>query len=324
MDYETLSVFSWRYPERAELSDDEQSELDALAAEYDSLVDDDEADAERLAQIDARIEALTSAVEQWPQETLAQAGAVIGLDHDGGVRIERGLVRAEDEAEPTGDVPASTVPALPARLTEDLTAQKTAAMAVELANRPDIALVAVVYAMTISQFYAGTGADCCLHVTAHERSLQQAMQQPDACAALDALAQRRERFRAELPAAEQLWAWCLQRSQDQLLDMLAVLAAATVDAVQRKSGERRSGLAHAAELADALSLDMRTWFVPGAENYFSRVNRAAILTAIDEANGTHAPALEKLKKAELAVRAQDLVANTNWLPEPMRAGIKAA
>jgi hypothetical protein len=34
--------------------------------------------------------------------------------------------------------------------------------------------------------------------------------------------------------------------------------------------------------------------------------------------------LEKLKKAELAVRAQDLVANTDWLPAPMRAGIEAA
>jgi ParB family transcriptional regulator, chromosome partitioning protein len=123
---------------------------------------------------------------------------------------------------------------------------------------------------------------------------------------------------AQLPAAEQLWAWCLQRSQDQLLDMLAVLAAATVDAVQRKAGGLRSELTHASDLADALSLDMRHWFVPGAENYFGQVNRAAILTAIDEAKGSHAPALEKLKKAELAVRAQDLVANTNWLPEPMR------
>jgi ParB family transcriptional regulator, chromosome partitioning protein len=69
-----------------------------------------------------------------------------------------------------------------------------------------------------------------------------------------------------LPAAEQLWTWCLQRSQDHLLDILALLAAATVDAMQRKTGERRPGLAHAAELANALSLGMRTWFVPGAEN----------------------------------------------------------
>jgi len=30
------------------------------------------------------------------------------------------------------------------------------------------------------------------------------------------------------------------------------------------------------------------------------------------------PALEKLRKAELAARAQDIVAGTGWLPEPLR------
>jgi ParB family transcriptional regulator, chromosome partitioning protein len=69
---------------------------------------------------------------------------------------------------------------------------------------------------------------------------------------------------------------------------------------------------------------MRTWFAPGAENYFGRINRTGILAAIDEAKGSHAPALEKLKKAELAARAQDLVASTDWLPKPLRTESKAA
>jgi ParB family chromosome partitioning protein len=66
---------------------------------------------------------------------------------------------------------------------------------------------------------------------------------------------------------------------------------------------------------------MGNWFVPTAENYFSRVNRAQILAAIDEANGSHAPALEKLKKSELAVRAEQLLAGTSWLPEPLRVAV---
>lgn len=57
---------------------------------------------------------------------------------------------------------------------------------------------------------------------------------------------------------------------------------------------------------------------PTAENYFNRVSRAHILGAIDEAKGEHAPALDKLKKSELTVRAESLVAGTGWLPEPMR------
>jgi ParB family transcriptional regulator, chromosome partitioning protein len=66
------------------------------------------------------------------------------------------------------------------------------------------------------------------------------------------------------------------------------------------------------------------WFVPGAENYFGRINRTGILTAIHEAKGAQVPALERLNKLELAARAQDLVANTGWLPEPLRPVLKAA
>jgi hypothetical protein len=45
--------------------------------------------------------------------------------------------------------------------------------------------------------------------------------------------------------------------------------------------------------------------------------------AIDEAKGSYAPALEKLKKAELA-RAWDLVASTRSLPKLLRTESKAA
>jgi ParB family chromosome partitioning protein len=64
----------------------------------------------------------------------------------------------------------------------------------------------------------------------------------------------------------------------------------------------------------SLALDMGAWFTPTAENYFGCISRSQILVAIDEAKGAHAPALDKLKKGELAARAQDLVAGSGWLP----------
>jgi ParB family chromosome partitioning protein len=111
----------------------------------------------------------------------------------------------------------------------------------------------------------------------------------------------------------------LERSQAELLGVLAFIVAASVDAVQRK-GDRPDAvrLTHVSQIAGAIGLDMRTWFVPGAENCFGRINRAGILAAIDEAKGTHAPALGKLKKNELAQRAETLVADSGWLPEPLR------
>jgi hypothetical protein len=76
-------------------------------------------------------------------------------------------------------------------------------------------------------------------------------------------------------------------------------------------------------LMHALGLDMAAWFKPTAENYFGRVSRAQMLAAIDEARGCHAPVLAKLKKTELAARAESLVAETDWLPEPLRYAPKA-
>lgn len=49
-----------------------------------------------------------------------------------------------------------------------------------------------------------------------------------------------------------------------------------------------------------------------------------ILAAIDEAKGGHGPALDKLKKSELAVRAAQIVAGTGWLPAPLRGAAPEA
>ena len=122
-----------------------------------------------------------------------------------------------------------------------------------------------------------------------------------------------------------LWDWCLDRSRDELLDLLAFTAANAVNAVQRKADSAEAcHLTHGDALARALRLDMSAWFTPTAESYFTRVSKGHILAAIDEAKGSHAPALEKLKKPELAARAEALVAGTSWLPAPLRIAVESA
>lgn len=137
--------------------------------------------------------------------------------------------------------------------------------------------------------------------------------------------QARSRIQAILPPPEALWSWCLERSQVALLGVLAFIVAASVDAVRRK-GDRPDAvrLTHTGQIVGAIGLDMRTWFVPDAENCFDRINRAGILAAIDGAKGTHAPALGKLKKNALAQRAAALVADSGWVPEPLRPVPKIA
>jgi ParB family chromosome partitioning protein len=329
-DYRACARLERRLPERIPLCDADQAEYDRLSEEYDALVDSDEPDDARLDEIESRMDALTLKTETWSADTLALAGAMVTLEYDGDVRIERGLVRKEDarkaeiasvDATDSGDGTETPAPSGHSpRLTEDLTAQKSAAIGAALMHQPDIALVAVVHCLALDMFYPGCGTESCLKLSSRSPSLSSAMAKPEACKGLEAIEQERACIGDRHPGnADDLWAWCLERPRDELLGILAFIAAKSVDGVQRKSDRpHASRLTNATQLAEALRVDMTEWFTPTAESYFARINRTQILAAIDEANGTHAPALEKLKKSELAIRAEQLLAGTSWLPEPLR------
>ena len=106
-----------------------------------------------------------------------------------------------------------------------------------------------------------------------------------------------------------------------MLKLLAYCASRTVNAVQAKQDRPDCGrILHANALAAALGLDMTDWFTPTAENFFSRVSRTEILSALSEAKGTPAKrSWDKLKKSELATIAEREIAGTGWLPQTLKA-----
>jgi ParB family chromosome partitioning protein len=320
-DYSVFAQYFRLYPESVFASEAEQAEHETLSAEYDLLIDDDEAHTERLDEIDRRLQEIET-IERWPAETLATAGAILRLDHDGDLRIERGLVRKGSEKGSKSPLTPSRDPAaLPAALLADLAAQKSAALGAELMRRPDVALAAVVHTLTLQAIYPRGSESSVLHVSVHVPTLDRAMATPDRSTGLTSIEEKRTELAASLPSdPADLWDWCLERSHDELLNVLAFIAGLSVSLLRTGVG----ATAHEGPLASALSFNMRSWFAPGADNYFGRVSRTRILAAVDEATGSHAPALEKLKKAELATRASQLVAETTWLPEPLRTSPKAA
>src|SRR5262249_45031846 len=118
---------------------------------------------------------------------------------------------------------------------------------------------------------------------------------------------------------DRLWAWCLEQDRDRLLDLLAFCAACSINAVQGKSDRATSGrFAHARVLAKAMNFDMRDWFTATAENFFGRITKPQILTALQEAKGGLAPAWNGMKKSELASFAEREIAGKGWLPEILR------
>ncbi|HTR34992.1 MAG TPA: ParB/RepB/Spo0J family partition protein [Bryobacteraceae bacterium] len=314
--------FRVRRPEPVALSEEEEAERMRLAEEYDELFDrSDEPNEEteaRLEAIESRIAELEHGKKAYSPETLAIAGALLTIRHDGTLEVMRGLVRPEDM--PEGEEVRTSAkpkerPEFSAALVESLTAVKSAAIGAALSGNPSVALAAVVHALAMSVF-PSYRADKCVKISGTVRHNTEesrgAYELTDTC----------EGWADRLPGDEmKLWEWCLGQDQDTLLKLLAFCAGCTVDAVQKKGDHpTESRLLHANALASALNLDMAQWFTPTAENYFSRVGRDSIVKAICEAKKVPSKrSWEKMKKAELAKLAAREVAGTGWLPEPLKA-----
>ncbi|MCR1762576.1 chromosome partitioning protein ParB, partial [Pseudomonas aeruginosa] len=108
----------------------------------------------------------------------------------------------------------------------------------------------------------------------------------------------------------ELFAVLLAMPQDELVRLLAVCVAVTVDVVTPRVAQHQPG----AELAQAVGLDMGAWWKPTAEGYFKHVAKAVILEAVGEFAPKHVNRLAKLKKADIASEAERLVEGTGWMP----------
>ena len=92
-------------------------------------------------------------------------------------------------------------------------------------------------------------------------------------------------------------------------------------ASQRSADSFGSAFAHADQLAQAVDLDMvAAGWKPTVDNFLGRVTKARILQAVAQAKGQRAAdRIEHLKKGDMAAEAETLLADTAWLPEPLRA-----
>lgn len=321
--YAEQAEFGSRDPEPLPLSDEATAEQKRLAEEYQTLFEsgseEDEARSDRLDEIEARIEELEDTEEAYAPDVFAIAGAVVSIDGAGAVEVTRGLVKPEDEPEREASSSEESAvkekPPFSASLVESLTSCRSLAVSASLLRQPDVALAAVVHSL-VTDIFRAHGEKSVLQLSIKLPRLR------ESCKGKDELEAASEGWRERLPKEQgQLWSWCVVQDRDTLLELLAFCAAQAVDGVQRK-GDRFdcARLSHASALAASLSLDMKQWFTPTKENYFLRVGRPDIVSAITEAKATPAKrSWDKLKKSELATVAEQEVAGTSWLPQPLRA-----
>ena len=342
-DWSAVQKYGTVHPEAVELTAEQKAELAKLSEEYDELAATAEAEDlsddqnVRLQEIEDAIETL-SGKEAYKPEDIARAGCFVSIGYNGSADIRRGHVKPEDmpvvEGKPAAKHKSTnkTVPesdGLPAALIESLTEERTAALRIELANSPAIALAAVVHKLVLATLDADRTRrfdrefSSCIGISA----TSQGVEGSKACIELNEMV---ETWTKQLPEAnDELWSWCLDQKQPTLLNLLAVCVAQAVNGIVTKTVNTatKAEIAHADALATALSLDMTKWFTPTAENYFSRVSKPKIIEALVEMDGGTlvSPATEKLKKGSLAEMAKKSVEATGgkWLPEILRPSVLA-
>src|SRR6266536_1407549 len=334
-----------------------RTELDRLEAQYADADELPDKIDQRLGEIETALAAFEERPVVYDPAEVARAGVFVSIDAEGNLRIERGYVRREDEpsAEPVdsdgGDAPAATAPAatiqravitvgtngysepedegeeddgikpLSERLITELTAHRTLALRDALANDPGVAFAAVLHALCLGAFYRMSSGTC-LEISAKSASFStQAPGLADSASAR-AIEARHQQWAQQLPKDEDdLWAGLVAFDGDSQAALFAHCASLSVNAVHEPWNRSPGRLAHADTLARAVNLNMAAaGWSPTVDNYLGRVPKARILDAVREAKGeASAQLIDHLKKPEMAKEAERLLADTGWLPEPLRA-----
>ncbi|EEH95810.1 MULTISPECIES: ParB/RepB/Spo0J family partition protein [Gammaproteobacteria] len=318
-----------------------QTKLHELAAAVDDALDaEDEEKADALQEegeaVGEQLQALEDGLQNYSPTVEAAAGAIVTIDRNGQAVIHRGLLREaeakalrtlerlrqgfsgedagnDDEGEDGDSEGQPMTAAMSDKLAQWLSAHRTAALQIEVARHPQVALAALVHGMVQTVLQESRyGHDLPLGVSlkVQDRLEGMAPDWPESTAAV-ALRELQQVAAEGLPQdSAELFAVLLAKPQDELVRLLAVCVAVTVDVVTPRAAQHQAG----AELAQAVGLDMAAWWKPTDEGYFRHVPKAAILEAVEQFAPSHVTRLAKLKKADIASEAERLADGTGWMP----------
>jgi len=308
--------------EAEQLAEIEQAR-EKIQAERDATEDDERLSdlEEQECALQEKEDAINEGREIPDPAAQAVAGAIVAIGHDGKCRIERGLLKPEDarrikRGQNAAPADAGAAQGHSVSLMRRLSAHRTLALRATLAQRPDVALLAITHRLMLSTFYRASGyGESTLQIDARELSVLQHAKDLETSKANVAIQSRRDAIEARLPeTVEGLFSWLADQPRDEVMALLAFCVSLTVLGVHDRE-ELNAGDA----LAKALHLNMREWWAPTAEGYFGSLPKERILAAVSAAvDADTAAPLAKLKKGVMAAAAAECVGRTDWLPEPLR------
>ena len=303
-------------------------------------------DAERInlegEDIEARRRAIREGLKVWPAAIKARAGVIVTVNREGDASIIRGLLREADrkaleatqskarkdsassrgvdeaEAENEAAAPTRATGEISEALTRRLAAHRTAALQAMLAGNLQVALAALAHTLmrrTFVEDYSSDRSAMQINATASAHALVSVADDLKGSRAFQAVEDAKAKWRARLPEQRAEWfAWLVALPQAELLELLGLCAALTVNALPSVGAAFDANA-----IAGAVGLDMTEWWEPTAEGFFNHVSKAQIVQALKEAGPELArDGVEGMKKDALVNTAAGRLRGTRWLPAALR------
>ncbi|MCX8570820.1 ParB/RepB/Spo0J family partition protein [Aminobacter sp. MET-1] len=245
--------------------------------------------------------------------------------------IQRAVISIGGQSVQAEDEEGDGIRPLPDRLVMELTAHRTLALRDAVANNPRVAMTALLHKLVTDAFLHHAAAGCLDANVRHIFFPAQADELKDSSSA-KSVTDRHQRWSDQIPADDEgLWDWLTELDDGVRMDLLAHCVSYGVNSLYEKvnpyggSGVSEHGLkvrlTQASRLARATGMNMvEAGWRPTVGNYLGRVTKARILEAVREGAGEQAAQLiDHMKKGDMAKEAERLLADTGWLPEPLRA-----
>lgn len=340
--YSDEAAYGKSQPKKRALNVEESELLAALrdrAAALDKRIDaldveDEELDAE-LADLEAQIETIESLQQEFSDRQKAKAGAVLVIDHDGQLKILRGLIKPEGhrKSKPSAadDAPGDdeSLPAedaerpLSERLVTQLTAHRTGALQALVAQSPSVALAALLHALIPQVLMAPEDryryrSAVKISLSNHRGCGRHAADDLEGSQAWVSLEESIGRWQERMPCEdEDLFAWIQTMSQADQLDLLALCVAHSINTLEQREDGTGHAIAH--QLAAAVDLDMADWWEATAGSYLAAVPKTRRVEAVREAVSNEAANdIAGMKKEAMIGTAEQYLAGRRWLPQVLR------
>jgi ParB family chromosome partitioning protein len=325
--WELQQTFKGRiYPTRVPITKDRQAERDLLEERLELVsnqLEEDDQNTDLLAafdQLDKELAAYDPA-EIYADEDKARAVALIMIDRDGNVQIERGLTEAAKGKGAAGSpivavkLDIDGLPQVGNSLTVELAAVRCAVISADLATNSQKALAVTVYTMAIKLLLSYSSYDGPTSLSLSNGRFAESISRGD-MRPLAALATALEGARKALPEHPKDWlAHLLALDVGALLDLLAVFTAHSINPF----GQYAPTFAKAAadDLATSMDTQAARWVTLSDLDYLARVPKKQILAVVEKLySRDKAEILSTMKKGDLVAKATELL-DGKWLPSQL-------